>query len=141
MPNFLNPSMANPPTEYGPSDYVGIAGVGADQPEKVNPDHKSGIFGYNRQTKFSQITDGTSNTVMTSESKEPGPWAAGGRGTVRAFTTKPYINGPDGFGGNHAGGCVMGFADGSVRFISENIDPSVMEALATMAGSEVIGDF
>jgi hypothetical protein len=32
-------------------------------------------------------------------------------------------------------------ADGSVRFVSENIAPETMEALSTMAGGEVLGDF
>ncbi|MDB4787004.1 DUF1559 domain-containing protein, partial [Planctomycetaceae bacterium] len=68
-----------------------------------------------------------------------GPWAAGGKSTLRSLTQKPYINGPDGIGGPYTGGCNVLFADGSVRFISENIDPSLFEALSTIAGGEVIG--
>ena len=70
-------------------------------------------------------------------------WAAGGPSTIRAFTAKPYINGPDGIGGpwNGGAGCNMLMGDGSVRFISKSIDPGVMEALSTISGGEVIGDF
>ena len=42
----------------------------------------------------------------------------------------PYVNGPDGFGSGQADGMVAGMADGSVRFLSKNIDPHVMEQLA-----------
>jgi hypothetical protein len=71
--------------------------------------------------------------------KDFGPWSRGGPSTIRAFTAKPYFNGPDGFGGNHAGGCLMGLGDGSVRFNSENVDPSVIEAMATINGGEDVG--
>ncbi|MGD9857842.1 MAG: DUF1559 domain-containing protein [Planctomycetaceae bacterium] len=51
------------------------------------------------------------------------------------------MNGPDGIGGPHRGGVHVGLADGSIRFVSENIDPGVMEALVTISGGEVVGDF
>ena len=51
---------------------------------------------------------------------------------------KPYVNGPDGIGGPYRGGCFVGFADMSVRFISKQIDPSVMEAMMTICGGEAI---
>ncbi len=112
-------------------------------PPRLPVNHKrAGIFGYNRSTRMRDITDGTSNTVMISEaSKDFGNWAAGGKSTIRAFTKKRYINGPDGIGGPWKGGAQMGFADGSVHFLSENIDPAVMERLAKMADGEPVGDF
>ena len=64
--------------------------------------------------------------------------AAGGRPTIRALTKKPYIDGPDGLGG-HPEGCQVGFADGSVRFISKTVDPKVLEAMTTIAGGENVG--
>ena len=86
------------------------------------------MFGYNRKTRLRDITDGTSNTVMISEaSKDYGAWSAGGTATIRSLTKKPYINGPDGIGGPFPGGCHMLMGDGSVRFVSQNIDPKTME--------------
>jgi prepilin-type N-terminal cleavage/methylation domain-containing protein/prepilin-type processing-associated H-X9-DG protein len=42
------------------------------------------------------------------------------------------------FGSRHAGGAPFGFADGSVHFVSETIDPKIYSALGTRAGREVI---
>jgi len=41
----------------------------------------------------------------------------------------------------HTGGVHLGMADGSVRFISDNIYLPTLQALATIQGSEVISDF
>jgi hypothetical protein len=140
---FQNPGTAEADAQdFATTHYIGIGGLGEDGPTLPITDKKAGIFGYDRVARFRDIIDGTSNTLMTSEaSKDFGPWGAGGKATVRAFVKKPYINGPDGIGGPYPGGCSMGMADGSVRFISENIDPSVLEKLATMAGGEVIDGF
>jgi prepilin-type processing-associated H-X9-DG protein len=37
-------------------------------------------------------------------------------------------------------GCNAALADGSVRFLQNKIAPQVLEALATMAGGEKVGD-
>ena len=41
----------------------------------------------------------------------------------------------------HSEGAQFLFADGSVRFIEQNVDPWVLVSLATRSGREVIGDF
>jgi hypothetical protein len=141
---FLHPSIPDSdPTAPAPTHYIGLAGIGEDGPELPVNDPKAGIFAYDRVTRMADIRDGTSNTVMTSEATADsvGPWAQGGASTIRPLTEQPYINGPDGIGGPSAGGCHMGLADGSVRFVSENIDPTVMEALVTINGGEAIGAF
>lgn len=144
VPMFLNPSESHPPllNGYAVTNYIGIAGVGEDAATTEKLNEKVGIFGYNRKTKIADITDGTSNTMMMSETnKNFGPWGRGGAATIRALTKKPYVNGPDGIGRAGVGGVHVLFADGSVRFVSENIDPTVFESLATMRGGEAIGDF
>ena len=42
-----------------------------------------------------------------------------------------------GIGGHHAGGVNFAMADGSVRFISYNIDINALAAMATIAGNEL----
>jgi len=141
LPVLLNPGNPNDGGNDGVTHYVGIAGLGKEGPTLEVGDKKAGVFGYDRVARIRDILDGTSNTIMTSEASENfGPWGQGGKATVRAFTKKPYINGPDGIGGPwSSAGCNMGFADGSVHFISEEIDPEVLEALTTISGGEVVG--
>jgi hypothetical protein len=145
IPTLLNPALPQPPAfeDGAPTHYVGIAGVGKDAATLPVRHPKAGLFGFDRKVSFRDVTDGLSNTMAVSEATgdSTGPWAAGGKSTLRALTTKPYINGPDGIGGPFPGGCNVLLGDGSVRFVSEAIDPEIFEALATMAGGEVIGDF
>lgn len=141
IPAFFNPKIDQATDANGNAltHYAGMAGVGADAPELAKNHPRAGIFGYNRKVSVRDIVDGTSNTIMAMDvNAKLGPWAAGGTPTIRAITTEPYINGPDGIGGNFAGGANFLIADGSVRFIDEKVDPAVLRALATMAGGEPI---
>jgi prepilin-type processing-associated H-X9-DG protein len=143
VPLLKNPGVAETkPHEFGTTHYVGIAGLGKDAPTLPVTSEKAGVFGYNRATRIQDIRDGTSNTMMITEThKDFGPWSAGGPSTIRSLTTKPYINGPDGIGGPTPGGCNILLADGSVRFVSESVDPKIFEAISTIRGGETVGGF
>lgn len=138
------PTMRHPGIDNGmphATHYVGISGVGADAAELAIDHERAGIFGYDRKTRFRDILDGTSNTIMITETTDAGiPWAAGGQ-TLKSLTQEPYINGPDGIGGPSPGGCNVLFADGSVRFISDFIDAETMRRLAAKADGKVVGEF
>jgi hypothetical protein len=140
IPLFINPTVGEQKVHDLPAtEYVGIAGLGPDGPTLPVDSPRAGVFAYDRVTRIRDITDGASNTIAISEcDKDLGSWGAGGRATIRALTKKPYINGPDGLGGQHPGACMMGLADGSVRALSTDIDPKVLEALVTIAGGERI---
>ncbi|MEW4489933.1 DUF1559 domain-containing protein [Thalassoglobus sp. JC818] len=45
------------------------------------------------------------------------------------------------FRSDHVGGVQFTFSDGSVHFISENIDAQLLDGLATRSGGEIIGEF
>jgi prepilin-type processing-associated H-X9-DG protein len=47
----------------------------------------------------------------------------------------------DDFSSQHTGGAQFCLADGSVHFLSENIDLSVYRSLATRAGGELVSEF
>jgi hypothetical protein len=119
-----------------------MAGVGKDAATLPNNDPKAGIFGYDRVCRIRDITDGTSNTIMITDASRPtASYLAGGKATIRGFSQSPYLNGPDGIGSPHRGVVQVVLADGSVRAISVDTDESVLEALATKAGGEVVGEF
>ena len=123
------------------TNYIGIAGLGADAPI-LPPGHpRAGIFGYDRRTKVADVTDGLSTTMMVAESaRDNGWWTAGGPATVRGVdpADRPQIGKGRPFGGLHEGGAMVCFADGSVRFVRSTIAPEVFEALTTIAGGEKI---
>ncbi|MBX9626416.1 MAG: DUF1559 domain-containing protein [Gemmataceae bacterium] len=141
-----NPPAADP-NAPAPTCYVGLAGVGADAatillpppPAPVPP--RAGCFRYDSPTPFDRITDGLSQSLLLGErSGALGPWLRGGPATVRGLDNAPgaaLLVGPGGqFGGNHPHGANWAFADGSVRFFTDRVDPKVLYGLATIAGGE-----
>ena len=126
----------------------------------------NGILYRNSDTAIRHVTDGTSNTLMVGEisSKPVGSnsyraWIQGSSGDTAGaahYTTKNVARGigPAGwsnsttrrfgdvrFGSNHTGGAQFLLADGSVRFVSENVDFNTYQALATRGEGEVIGEY
>ncbi len=135
LDGFVNSAMGPGRTAagYPVTHYVGVAGVGPDAATLPADHPRAGVFGFGRRTRLQDIGDGASNTIaILGVTGEVGAWAAGGHATVRPLTTRPYVNGPDGFGSGQLGGMLAGMADGSVRFISKDIDPEVIELLATI---------
>ncbi len=141
-------SVASCPGVPGRANYVAIAGLGPDAPTLPKADPRAGIFGDDRVVTPADIKDGAANTMMLADTGSTGsPWFAGGRATVRGLdrARQPYIGIGRQFGGNHPTsrvallarqGTMVILADGSVKFISESIDPKVFEAMSTMAGGE-----
>ena len=120
-----------------------------------------GVFGHNASARFRDIIDGTSNTAAIIEtplekrSTETwnGPfwdtysypsWLNLRQGiNTDADAAANGINvGRNGSGSLHVGGAHILLCDGSVRFVSENTDQTgVLNALITVSGREVIGEF
>jgi len=141
LDEVINPALGPSTTEagYPVTHYVGVAGVG-ENAGTLRPDEPgAGLFGYNRAARPSDVPDGAANTLaILGVTERLGPWAAGGHATVRSLSKRPYVNGPDGFGSGQPDGMLAGMADGSVRFLSKNVAPEVLEQLATLAGGEKI---
>jgi hypothetical protein len=136
---MVNPALGPGTTKAGfpVTHYVGVAGLGADAGQVDSNDERAGVFGFRSRFAPAQIPDGASQTIaLAGVSQKLGPWARGGDATVRGFTQRPYINGPDGFGSGQPDGMLVAMADGSVRFLPKDIDPTVLEKLVTIGGGD-----
>jgi len=121
-----------------------------------------GIFAPNRSVAFRDIVDGTSSTLLVGEMQRldgrmdettsQDGWALGGVATL--FSAANTINGGgsgtgngqtgglnngyfESSGSDHIGGAHYGIADGSVHFISENIDSNLFNNLGALADGAV----
>jgi hypothetical protein len=85
-------------------------------------------------TKIAQVTDGTSWTIMVVEAKRPIPWTKPEDIPFDPDGPLPTLGGyqPESQGFNAA------FGDGSVKFVNETVNPSVLKALLTAQGGEVM---
>lgn len=100
----------------------------------------SHVFGVNVGMNNQEITDGTSNTILAGEIIfNIKPWSDPTNIRDPALGINKHV---DGFGAPwKSGGAHMGFLDGSVRFISNDIDPAVLKALATPNRGDSVGDY
>jgi prepilin-type N-terminal cleavage/methylation domain-containing protein/prepilin-type processing-associated H-X9-DG protein len=177
------------PTEWPPEGaYAGLSSYGANwgyqqAPPFPQPLVKDGVFSFNTKTRLTDITDGTSNTLLVGERSHrddrwkvmypgyPGYqnlaaqawWYPGldytGRWPLERInwklpewveSTPPDFTGPvwldlywkrlGVYGSEHPGGANLAFADGSVKFVSENISLLTLQVLSTKAGGEVIAE-
>lgn len=125
-----------------------------------------------RNTRFRDVRDGTTSTLMVGETAYNLPdykfssgacagesrysftyWSVpypGSTACTTEYDFNPHDVANDGvfdpnwtrsFRSDHVGGVHFLLADGSVHFISENIDAGLFDALATRNGGEVVGEF
>lgn len=144
------------------SNYLFSSGTGTDYTGSYPGGAVAGAFGTNGAAKFTDITDGTSNTIMVGESKQLhtsasyGPyWGAGTHTAVHGYVPNyqynvnyPYGNCPGrpnakcqyawGFGSWHTGGANFVLCDGSVRFIPDGINATTFQGMNTVSNGEII---
>jgi prepilin-type N-terminal cleavage/methylation domain-containing protein/prepilin-type processing-associated H-X9-DG protein len=118
-------------------------------------DHGNGMFyrtDGNRPLKLTGITDGTSNTFMIGEDMHSfdqhcGGWAYPNYVNATcaiplnyADPGKTYTNWPNrySFHSNHDGGANFCFADGAVRFVTNDINMVTYQGLSTIRGNEPV---
>jgi len=169
-----SPKIANVPgnAQGVHSNYVTCHGSGYATPGGSNGTNLDGIFYGRSKTRLTDISDGTSNTLMASELLQSPDtnnhdvrgriWNSINAGTE--FSTRYPPNstvgdntmgycipipgapcGPQSVANafvlarsRHAGGVNACLADGSVRFVSNNITPSTWQAMGSRAGGEVV---
>ncbi len=132
------------------SNYAGCSNA----VEAPIDDDNNGVLFLNSRIRFSDIADGSSNTLVIAErrgSEGDLGWTSGTRSTLR--TTSPILRRTDetwindatpedplfvgGFGSHHVGGLNVGLGDGAVRFLSENVDAEVLRQLGDRADGEL----
>jgi prepilin-type N-terminal cleavage/methylation domain-containing protein len=147
---------------FGPVNY---AGCHHDVEAPIDVDN-NGVLFLNSSIRYRDIRDGASNTIFVGE--HGGGllgWASGTNATLRNgggvfFTagltgnrnllpqpvtpvpvTDAEVLAVGGFESYHTGGGHVTLGDGSVRFVSQNINPKVLQNLANRADGELPSDF
>jgi len=163
---FLCPSNGATGGSFGVSAGVTTcAGCHHDAEAPIDIDN-NGVLFLNSRIRYRAIRDGASNTIFVGEHADVDPlgWASGTRATLRNTGTPPAPGGwtqgkyPNpavegatgaeaailavgGFSSPHTGGAQFLIGDGSVRFISQNINPGIFTGLGNRAGGELPSEF
>jgi prepilin-type N-terminal cleavage/methylation domain-containing protein/prepilin-type processing-associated H-X9-DG protein len=138
---FRNSNVAAAGINDGMSSTMMIGERSRDLSDATWP---GGYFGSNNCTGPSwpvQLCDpaGTSWIVSHTGPEPATPYLPGVPPDPRIQVPNDRQPGPSGYRSLHPGGCNFLFCDGSVRFVKETVSPPTFAALATRAGSEVIG--
>ncbi len=171
IPVFLCPSDVMPNNNTylegntnAKSNYPGNGGMLFVNDNDYNPSSFTGPFAVNATRRFADVTDGLSNTIIVGErdggisagvTERFAAWwvgtdHVGWHDRMYAFTSKSYpinnlVGGVSGqaraFASLHRGGAQFVLGDGHVVFISENIDGATYEALGTIHGGEIVGQY
>jgi prepilin-type N-terminal cleavage/methylation domain-containing protein len=132
-PTNVHESRTIPNYGGGTSSYAGSAGGFGS----IDPPNR-GVFSNRSKTRLAEMTDGTSNTIFFGETTA-GPqqsylWISVGPIT----STFGFGDGFERWGSHHAGKIIMmSLADGSVRPITQTIEPLLFRNLTIMADGNV----
>lgn len=111
------------------TDYMVITGPGT-------------VFDGAKSARFTEIADGTSNTLLVVEAKGASTRWTEPVDIELAKSSLMTFGGPQGdIGSNHRGGAQVLFADGSVRFLRQDVSPQTLKKLATKADGEAVPGF
>jgi prepilin-type processing-associated H-X9-DG protein len=122
IPAYACPSTIGDPTS---TTYVAV----------VDP---SGIMSGPQATKFSEVLDGLSNTIMLVEcdSDLAVPWMQPQDINLNQFVS----SGTAKEAGGHYGGAHVLMADGAVTFITDSMNPQLRQVMVSKAGKEIIDE-
>ena len=168
-PSFNGPDFSQDPLytklspNYATRNYVALGATTVGN-LWVAPD---GVIYPGSKNRIADIRDGSSNTILIAETREPNAsvWIDGGVGAMtsrryddsnapsyagpeKAINYHPYyaahgsgIDAEWGPSSAHLSGAHHLFGDGSVRYLNDNINGTSYDALVTRAASDVAHDF
>ncbi|MBA4107222.1 MAG: hypothetical protein C0485_15870 [Pirellula sp.] len=136
------------------TDYGGVYGVGGEGQDNVGEDWniqllKNAALGalvYDEPVAFSEILDGTSNTIASAELLDRRTteckWVNGNNVFAQDVETpvNKAVNSSVGIGSPHPGGAQVVFCDGHVVFLSDQMEQRALNAVLTRAGEELHHD-
>jgi type II secretory pathway pseudopilin PulG len=150
--------------EAGTTAQSSYAGCHHDVEAPIDADNHGLLF-LNSAVRYNEIDDGSSKTILLGEKPiEPEGlgWVSGTRATLRntggfeepdcgappqeGAEEEPGDDTPEslfvgGFGSYHPGASIFGFADGSTRYISKDIDRKTLRLLGHRADGELMPRF
>ena len=124
------------------ADYGGMDGPrGLLVPPLVNNPPRGAMI-FNTCLGFNQITDGTSQTIQVGEAPEAinAMWASGHNvfDQYMPINARPPVEYGEELTSQHPGGVNTLFADGSVHWLKQTMNPAALAALCTRAGGEAL---
>jgi len=166
IPTLFCPSVADQPVlsdqgQLALTDYAGMYGVGGvgrdqhvpDSPHWLN-NESLGVMLYEVPTRTAQITDGLAHTVIAVERSRATlqiinrgkvyaasygfPWASGHSLLDQNQENRINQTPDDEIYSHHPEAAGVVFCDGHVQFLNESIEQSVLLAILTRAGGEVL---
>jgi prepilin-type N-terminal cleavage/methylation domain-containing protein/prepilin-type processing-associated H-X9-DG protein len=144
--------------DFGMSNYRAVAGP-ITYPFFFADQDMGGVMYQNSQTRLTDITDGTSHTLVIGECiYDPRPgidkraciwvgmtglrsgsiWISDVMWWVDESTARVNGPAPQAFSSRHRGGAMFGFADGSVRFFRDSTNPNTIRWLAGRADGQLV---
>lgn len=137
---------------FGLTNY---AGCHHDSESPIDEDNQGLLF-LNSEVRYSDIYDGSSNTILIGEMlpwEDSLGWVSGTRSSLRNTgsinlradpPSQPIFQLPfegdalevGGFASSHPGGANLCMADGSIRFLTDTIDPELLVLLGNRADGQ-----
>ncbi len=124
--------------------------------ESLIDSENMGLLFLNSQIRYGDIYDGSSNTILVGEmlpTERSLGWASGTSSSLRNtgnsiqsgamvvdFTIEPDPDVVGPFGSRHQGGAQFCFADGSIRFLVQSIDPQLYQNMGHRADGAMMGN-